>query len=188
MKTALVVWGSVGVLGGTLTSAAAHVRVNITPSIPVGLYSEQAVPILRPLPRGVLVLACPPLAAARLARQRGYLGHGPCAGDVMPIGKHIAAHTGDTVVVTATEVRVNGRTLTNSRASRADRRGRPLTPIPQGIYVLSSNTLWLAGESPDSWDSRYFGALPTTAILATMTPVWTVNTSHRVAPVAGGGS
>jgi conjugative transfer signal peptidase TraF len=166
----------------TLAAAAAHVRVNITPSIPMGLYQDHAVSSRMTLPHGRFVLACPPLAAARLARARGYLGRGTCAGAVMPLGKHIMAHAGDTVTITATEVRVNGHVLANSRVAPTDHQGRPLVGVPVGTYVVSPNTVWLTGDSPDSWDSRYFGALPTSSILATMTPVWTVG------PSSSGGS
>src|SRR5579863_6538019 len=53
------------------------VRINFTGSMPIGIY------LLSPLPtdgvkRGMLVAACAPNIAAKIGRQRGYLGAGPC--------------------------------------------------------------------------------------------------------------
>lgn len=167
----------------TMAAAAMQLHMNITSSIPVGLYQSHTVSSGGVVSRGTLVLVCPAVAAARMARERGYLGRGACAGDVMPIGKQVAAIAGDTVLATVAEVRVNGRVLRNSRAYPTDHQGRPLVHVPQGMYVLPPHTVWLTGESSKSWDSRYFGPLPTTAILATLTPVWTVGSS-RLAPPA----
>ncbi len=85
----------------------AHLRINFTASMPIGIYS------LSPLPtagveRGMVVVACAPGAAAALGRSRGYLGAGPCPHGTEPLLKSAAAIAGDEVDVTAAGVAVNG--------------------------------------------------------------------------------
>jgi len=54
-----------------------------------------------------------------------------------------------------------------------DRSGRPL-PIWQGCHVIADGEVFLMNwRSADSFDGRYFGALPTSAIIGTAVPLWT---------------
>src|SRR5258708_39776671 len=75
----------------------AGLRLNLTGSLPVGLYvAARAAPV-----RGALVLVCLPSEVAAFARARGYVPRGgACPGGIVPIGKPIVAMPGDTVTVT----------------------------------------------------------------------------------------
>jgi type IV secretory pathway protease TraF len=54
-----------------------------------------------------------------------------------------------------------------------DGRGRPL-PVWQGCRVIASGQVFLMNwQSADSLDGRYFGVLPTTAIVGRAEPLWT---------------
>jgi conjugative transfer signal peptidase TraF len=141
-----------------------HLLVNWTPSLPVGLYAVN----YSPLPaKGALVTACPPgpLAAEALARR--YLTRGSCPAGTMPMLKSVVAVPGDRVAVELDGVWINGKLLAHSSPFKEDRAGRPLSAtrfrgrIPEG-------SVWLYGNHPRSWDSRYFGPLPTTSITHTL--------------------
>jgi conjugative transfer signal peptidase TraF len=131
--------------------------LNLSPSLPIGVY--RTVP-LRPV-RGAIVVVCLPPGIGAFARARGYLGRGPCPGGVERLGKRVAAVAGDTVDVDATGVRVHHVAVANSRPRERDSRGRPL-PRMRGRFIVPSGAIFvLATEHPLSFDSRYFGVIPT---------------------------
>lgn len=147
------------------------VRLNLTSSLPVGLYLETGdTPT-----RGSIVLACLPPAMARLARERSYVPHGDrCPGRTAPIGKVVVALPGDTVVVSASGLEVNGRHVPNSRSRSFDSRGRPLPSLREGHYTLRAGELWFVSSySLRSFDSRYFGAVAARSVISVVRPVWT---------------
>jgi conjugative transfer signal peptidase TraF len=163
------------VVGAIITVAAvalqrADLRINFTSSMPVGIY------VLSPLPpdgaaRGMLVAACTPARAVKKGRQRGYLAVGPCASDTELLLKSIAAIAGDDVGVSAAGITVNGQLLPDSRAVVRDRAGRRLTPWPRGLYRLGAGKVWLYADDPRSWDSRYWGPVPTDDVPAGASPL-----------------
>jgi conjugative transfer signal peptidase TraF len=170
----LGVGGVCGVLA--LLCSVAGIHINITSSLPRGVYRVVARPDTdsdtRALARGMIVLACLPMQPAVLGRERGYLGRGNCPGHAMFIGKRVVAHSGDTVVTSELGVRVNGRWIPESRALERDRRGRSLVHAPFGVHVLGTGDVFLMGDGPWSWDSRYVGVLPTSSVRAVVRPLW----------------
>ena len=47
-------------------------------------------------------------------------------------------------------------------------------PIWEGCHVIADGEVFLMNsQSADSFDGRYFGALPTSAIIGTAEPLWT---------------
>jgi type IV secretory pathway protease TraF len=50
--------------------------------------------------------------------------------------------------------------------------GKPL-PYLDGCQMVPQGTVFLASQAPKSLDSRYFNAVPLTAIAATAVPLWT---------------
>jgi conjugative transfer signal peptidase TraF len=141
-----------------LVGASRRLRLNVTRSLPLGVYVVEAPAIAR----GSIVLACLPAWIAPLARRRGYVPEGGrCAGGILPIGKPVLASLGDTVAVTPAGLVVNRRAVPNSRALSRDRQGRVLPRIPLGAYVVRPGMVWLVSTySPLSFDSRYFGPIP----------------------------
>lgn len=135
---------------------------NASDSVPIGLYR------LRPIGRLavtnlVVVLPPPPLAA--FLSERGYLPRG------VPMLKRVLALPGQTVCRTAVMVAVDQIELGEAR--RLDSRGRSL-PVWQGCHVVASDEIFLMNwQSATSFDGRYFGVLPTTAVVARAEPVWT---------------
>lgn len=66
---------------------------------------------------------------------------------------------------------VNGCLLLDSRPVALDRAGRRISPWPRGAYHLGGSQFWLYAENPESWDSRYWGPVPISAVLATAEPM-----------------
>lgn len=146
-------------------------RLNVTPSLPRGIYLEAGG---RP-GRGDLVAFCLSGPWAGLARERGYLAPGVCASGLRPLLKRVAALPGDDLHVSSRGILI--RTDTDMRfwpapSRRRDARGRELPEsalrsgaVPQGM------TLVLA-EHPGSFDGRFFGLVPL-ASLRRVEPVFT---------------
>ena len=144
-------------------------RVNLTPSYPLGLWR------IRALDRGVdvgdRIFICPPLTAKfEQAFERGYLRPGLCPGWRSPLIKTVVALPGQRIEV-GTSVTIDGRPLPKSQLQPADGAGRPLSPFPGGIVPAG----FVIVHSPfrGSYDSRYFGPIPTAGVLGLALPVWT---------------
>ena len=166
-----------------IVAAATGVRVNFTGSMPVGVYRQVA--IESKLERGDLVLVCLPAPIAEFAHQRGYVPRGAhCSGELAPVGKFVMATAGDTVSVTRDGLFVNGVFVPQSRALERDRQGRPLPRLAPGQYHVGLRSLWILGSSDRSFDSRYFGKVCSTRVIARVRPVWTI-AETAFAPDAG---
>lgn len=150
----------------------AGLRLNLTGSLPVGLYLVSH----GSLARGVPVLVCLPQGVAEFARARGYVPQGgSCAGGLVPVGKLVWAIPGDTVTVTPTGLLVNGTPVPNSRPLASDPKGRPLPRPTVGRQVVGPGRLWvLSTYSRLSFDSRYFGAVKVGQVRADLHRLWTV--------------
>lgn len=151
----------------------AGLRLNLTGSLPVGLYlAARGAPT-----RGALVLVCLPPQVAAFARARGYVPRGgACPGGAVPAGKRVLALAGDTIAVTPTGLLVNGVPVPNSRALARDRRGRPLRSLAVGRYQVGRDELWvLSSYSRLSFDSRYFGAVRLSDVRGRLLPLWTAS-------------
>lgn len=151
-------------------------RIQHTASLPVGIYRTVAgAPV-----RGSVGLWCLPRAIAVAGRERGYFAAGSCDGETEPVGKGILGVAGDTIHYSEGGVTLNGCTVPNSRPLARDSRGRRLPHVPFGTYVLRAGEVWIWSPfSPASYDSRYFGPIPTSGFISLVTPVWTKSTVSR---------
>ena len=149
-------------------------RLNTTPSMPVGLWAvNRRRPAAPELERGMVVAICLPTSVGIQARQRGYVSGGECPGGTTPMLKTIAALAGDSVTVSASGISVNGVHLPHSHALTRDSRGRPLVGMAAGTYAVPQAEVWLyAGHDPRSFDSRYYGGLPTSNIIGSAWPLF----------------
>ena len=105
---AVVLTGLVGIGACVVVAYEWGLRVNLTPSLPFGLYARD--------PLGPLVEFCPPGAAAEVSAIRGYRGLGVCPDRHAPLLKPIVGHEGDLVEIDRAGLRVNGRSLPNTQA------------------------------------------------------------------------
>ena len=143
------------------------IRFNLSPSLPAGIY------VTTKAPAG-LIEFCPEEPYASLAIDRGYRDEGTCPDGAMPLLKPIVARTGDVVDVSARGIAVNGALLRNSAPLRVDTKGRPLPAWRFGNYVVAPGTVWVASSyNPRSFDSRYFGPVPISAIRDYVHPLLT---------------
>lgn len=135
---------------------------NASASVPLGLYAIHAVERLEVTQ---LVLAQPPAPLAAFLADGGYVGNG------VPLLKRVAALPGQTVCRSGLVVTVDGATWATAR--ERDRAGRPL-PRWDGCRTLTEGEVFLLNwDEPGSLDGRYFGPLPSSAIVGRATPVWT---------------
>ena len=136
-------------------SGSLGLRINTSPSLPMGLYITTADASAN------LVEFCPVEPFATLSRVRGYRAPGACGDGAGPLLKPIVAKAGDVVEVSALGISVNGILLHNTAPLSADTKGRHLDAWPSGHYVVFPGTIWVASSyHPGSFDSRYFGPIP----------------------------
>ncbi len=147
---------------------ASGLRLNLTPSLPLGVYRLTDDPV----ERGTLVAVCLPVDVADDGRRRGYLPPGSCPGAAAPVLKRVGAVGGDVVTVDTGGVHVDGRWL-QPPAPRRDRRGRPLVSWPPGVHVLADGELWLFTPEVASWDSRYYGPVGEASVVGAVLPLFT---------------
>lgn len=144
-----------------IVAASFVVRVNISPSVPEGVY----VVVPREVTRGAYIEMCQPAWVQSLATTRDEGGRCP-DGSLTSI-KPIAATAGDVVVINEDGIEVNGTLIPNSR---------PLPGIPRmpdGRYVVTDGDLWLISSfHPASIDSRYYGPRSTAVVLRRVMPIY----------------
>ena len=148
------------------------IRINITSSLQRGFY------VVSQRPSANLVEFCPEGDAASISLERDYrTPGGTCPDGGSPLMKPIAALAGDRVEVTTNGIRVNGKLIPNSAAHFKDHRGRPLNPWPNGEYIVQAGSLWVVSDF-NSWsfDSRYFGPIPSSLVQHRLRPLWTFHT------------
>jgi len=126
------------------------VLFNATPSVPTGFYLRTEASAVE----GAFVT----VRAADVAGQYATLRHFTDDGDRFI--KRVAARSGAQVCAEGETVTVGANAY--SRRTR-DNAGRAL-PTWEGCHVLQAGELFLMGETPDSFDSRYFGIVREGAI------------------------
>ena len=133
----------------------APIRFSISDSAaPAGIYRIVA---QRQIRRGELALVCLPPKIAAFGFARKYIARGFCPGGFEPVGKVIAGLPGDQIEP--------------AKALERDGKGRALAHIA-GPVIVPPGTVWLYGSQPDSWDSRYYGAVPETDVKERLMPLW----------------
>lgn len=163
--------GAVLLIGTAAMGGYGGLRINTTPSEPLGLW--RIVPLARPLARGDLIFVCPPPTREfQLAFARGYIRRGLCPGRVGPLIKTVAALPGQRIEVGA-EVRIDDERLAGSALRASDAAGRPLAPFAGG--VVPAGQIFLHSSFAESYDSRYFGPVPVDGVLGLASPVLTVD-------------
>ncbi len=136
---------------------SAGLRLQVTRSMPVGLYQLQETDRLQV---GDIVSFClPPGHFAELAKQRGYLQESKiCPSGVRPLVKQVAGLPGDTVDTASLAI------------LPADSLHRPLSSVLSSGVIPDGFALVLSPHK-GSFDSRYFGLVPFST-LKRVTPVF----------------
>ena len=161
LLSVLMVWGLV---------YAAGLRVNTTPSIPLGVYRLTDEPLIK----GAYVLFCPPpVAVFVMAKERGYVGAGFCPGGYGQLMKRLVAAKNDRVTITAEGVAVNGQRLPLSKLIKVDGGGRPLPHYAKSWVLGSTEVLVMSDSNSGSFDGRYYGSIQRSQIVGVIRPVFT---------------
>lgn len=171
LKRVAVAAGIVGF--GAFVAYESGYRWNGTESLPRGLWRISAVETVRV---GEIAFFCPPARREfTLALDRGYIDAGRCPSGTAPLFKRLIAVEGDTVLLTADGLSVNGGPLIpNTAPLCADGDGRAMPVVTaEGVAVARGEAWFISDYSPFSYDSRYFGAVPLRLAKATAVPVWT---------------
>lgn len=160
--TILTMLVAIALLFSTIGEASPRYIWNVSNSVPTGLYR------LHPAGRLTvteLVAVQPPEPLATFLALNGYLPIG------VPMLKRVLALQGQTVCREAFAITVDGIAMGEARPR--DRRGRPL-PSWHGCHVLSEGEVFVMNwQSADSLDGRYFGPIPTSAVIGRAVPMWT---------------
>jgi len=151
------------VLGGLVLAAVLStrgVRLNLSPSVPVGFY--RLAPLSVPLARGTLVVL--PVPASIQAFHSRWV----------PLLKPVAAVAGDVVCVWGETLWVWDQTAAAAPTWYGlvwqAHEGKPL-PRVEGCHLVEDGTVFLASTAPNSLDSRYYGAVPITTLTAHAFPL-----------------
>ena len=168
-KVSIVVVGSsASVLALFAIIGTAGIRINATPSLPVGLYIEADA-------NSRLIEFCPVGPAAWLAASRGYRTSGDCPDGASALLKPIIAKAGDIVELTAAGISVNAHFVPNTAPLSMDTKHRPLEHFPYGRYVVAQEEVWVASSyNARSFDSRYYGPVPIYLIREHLKPLLTL--------------
>jgi conjugative transfer signal peptidase TraF len=157
------------ITGSFLACGFLGVRFNSSPSMPVGLY------VVTGDEHANLVEFCPREPFASFSIARGYRDSGVCVDGAAPLLKPVVAVAGDVVELSNRGISVNGKLLPNTAPLPRDSKGRPLEAWAFGRYAVASGTVWVASSyHPRSFDSRYFGPVPTSAIRHRLEPLFTL--------------
>jgi len=146
-----------------------NVMVNVTASIPAGIYGRKDV---QPT-RGAFVVVCLPARVAALGRERGYVQAGQCPGRAEPVGKRLVALGGDRVGSGSGGITIEGCHLPDSEPLERDSSGRLMAWVERDELPLQPAEVWLMGDDRRSWDSRYYGPVPVESVVAVVEPLWT---------------
>lgn len=180
LRLVATVWGCAVLLwplSALLTSEG--MLLNLTPSVPVGLWHVSPLQPADVRP-GQVVRFCPPdTSPFRQARERGYIPQGSCLGNYAPLLKVIGATPGDTVDVTPTGIRINGIPVAATKPLKQDTHHRPMTAWPPGLYRVFPHTVWLlSSHAPNGFDSRYFGPVSISHLTGKADPLITLGKTY----------
>lgn len=145
-------------LAGFLCLAALStrwLRLNVSPSLPYGLYRLHAVPPT--LTRGMLVLLPVPPSVQHVWPRW------------LPLLKPVAGVPGDHIALLDQELRINGVSF---GLVLLHTHGKAL-PQMVGSWVVADGEIFVASAVPRSLDGRYFGSTKVTALTAVATPFLT---------------
>ena len=142
--------------------------VNMTSSMPIGIWSVEALEPHQSIPRGSVVMFCPPdIEIFQKAKAQGILLDGYCSGSYMPLIKQVLGLPGDVIEYDG-GFSVNGQKVPNSE----------ILSIDMGHFgeagkrvVVPKDKVWLMSPySALSFDGRYFGLIDETGIVGLATP------------------
>jgi conjugative transfer signal peptidase TraF len=164
-RSAPLLWAIALAAAYSAVLPAIRLRHNRTESIPRGFY--WASPIAGIPARGSTVAFCLPDQLAARARQIGVRSGGRCPNGLEPLGKVLVGLPGDRIRISEAGISVNGSLIPGS----APEAGQWIAfPLPASFELAQEVVLF--GPGPKSWDSRYYGPIPASALQEQLAPIW----------------
>ncbi len=149
----------------------AGLRINTSPSIPLGIYRITS----EPIKVGNYVLLCPENKEPFItAQKRGYIGAGYCSGGLGYMFKRVAALPNDIITTTENGMQINGKLYPDSKPFHHDALNRAL-PIWHATQtrLKAGEVVLMTKNDQNSFDARYFGPIPQQQIISVVQPVLT---------------
>ncbi len=162
-RTLAMTIGAIVILAGTIVAKPFPIYIwNSSESVPLGLYRLRTASNYYV---AELVAVQPREPLATYLDRNGYLPAG------VPMLKRVLALPGQTICRNGTTITVDG--IEMGEARERDSRGRTL-PVWEGCDIVEDGKLFLMNwQAADSFDGRYFGMTPATAVIGRVLPVWT---------------
>ena len=145
--------------------------VNLTPSMPMGIWRLKKAAAQDLKLQGSVVAFCPPdTLVFQKAQEKGILHAGSCKGSYMPLLKEVAGVPGD-IIDYSNGFIINGQRIPNSSIQHFDLiEGQ--NPISQH-FIVPNGFVWLMSSySALSYDSRYFGIISQKQIVGSADPMF----------------
>lgn len=152
-------------------------RINLTESIPVGLYHITGTEPLK----NAYVIFCPDdRQTFKLAKNRGYINQGLYCNGYGYLMKKVVAVSGDILSVTNEGVYVNQMLIPYSKPKLQDGMNRTLPQWQVMNYQLQEDEIMtMTSQSEWSFDGRYYGLVHTRQIKGLITPIWVINKREK---------
>ncbi|HIF0226155.1 conjugative transfer signal peptidase TraF [Legionella pneumophila serogroup 1] len=165
--------GLIGILCLAFILIAIGFRVNLTDSIPAGLYRINNTGNIK----NSYVIFCPDdRKAFKQAMKRGYIDHGLHCSGYGYLMKKVVATSGDVISVTSKGVFVNHTLIPYSKPKLKDGMSRLLPQWHALNYRLKEGEfVTMTSQSEWSFDSRYYGPIHIGQIKGIITPIWVIN-------------
>ncbi|RYZ80931.1 MAG: conjugative transfer signal peptidase TraF [Proteobacteria bacterium] len=156
--------------GSVFTFWAGNLIVNLTPSMPLGIWSVEYLASDAVIPNGSVILFCPPdNKVFQEARAKGILHSGRCKGSYTPLLKEVLGVAGD-VVEYRDGYFINGHEVNNSKILPINL--SELSSLHPKEMILRPGEIWVMSTySPLSFDSRYFGVVDRSSVLGIARPI-----------------
>jgi conjugative transfer signal peptidase TraF len=141
-----------------------ELMLNYTHSEPYGIYRLERIPAGQ-LTRGMMVAFPVPESFRDLVVERGWVNAGH------PLMKQIGALAGDEVCMSDSSLRINGQRM--GPVFTVDSLGRAMPSVRGCMKVKPGEFFPLSTFDEKSFDGRYIGAVPLSAITGKLEPLWT---------------
>ena len=165
----LFIIGLIILVASVLLKNALHLKFHISHSgeLSKGVYQYQT----NSIAVGDWVEACMPQHISPYARLLGYIQAGNCPDGSKPLYLQVVAMQGDQVEITPLIVKINGVVQKNIIRLERDANNIEIPSIDEGQYITKTDEVWLMGNRPKTWDSRYFGPIHKKHILHVVKPI-----------------
>lgn len=140
---------------------SSHYLIQVSASMHKGVYKIKAA---ESYSRGQIVIFNIPKSVSGLVEKRRWAPESL----TYLLMKPVAAKTGDRILISQKGLFINGFYV--GAVKRFDSAGRPL-PVIYGEFVLKQNELFVANGHENSFDSRYFGPIKTSAVKGVVEPL-----------------